>query len=298
MERLIKSVLLVAVYLVSFSYASAADKLPGTIETERLMLRSLLLYNESELDKLSQEYFNALTTYGTSDEVNKKRFCGCQARTKPTQQMVLKWLKNQQSCIKQHYFHGRGLRLSSYLIFLKNKNLMIGEIGLHSQEPNMGWQLGYWLSKNYQQNGYMKEASRALMPHYFDGTNAPFLYAHVLPTNTPSQNLAQSLGFEKQENQTTCYFNECSIDKYMLTYEKFSETKAAFPQTKITPHPSIRRNFWPSKLTISLSCIGALAKCIPKAWLSNKHYDTDAFVITMMVETLLSYLILDLFYRC
>jgi len=90
-------------------------------------------------------------------------------------------------------------------IVLREKGLMIGHIGFHTQPgasylhpyaPN-GVEFGFTIFSDFRRNGYAKEASLALMEWAHQQQAVSEFILTISPNNIPSLRLAQSLGFKK-----------------------------------------------------------------------------------------------------
>lgn len=58
--------------------------------------------------------------------------------------------------------------------------------------------LGYWMGRRYAGRGHMTEAVRALLPFAFETLRLHRLEAACLPTNAPSIQILQKLGFQRE----------------------------------------------------------------------------------------------------
>jgi RimJ/RimL family protein N-acetyltransferase len=87
-----------------------------------------------------------------------------------------------------------------WAVELRETNQVIGQIYLHKTDPPhlQTWELGYILSPNYQQNGYMSEAVRALIWHCFNQKEVHRMVAHCNPANLASWKLLEKVGFRRE----------------------------------------------------------------------------------------------------
>jgi RimJ/RimL family protein N-acetyltransferase len=83
-------------------------------------------------------------------------------------------------------------------IFLQsNPSLIIGMIGLNALEWSIpSANLGYWISKPYEGQGYIHEAAKSMIPYAFNAVGIKRLTIRCDEENTKSQKVAQKLGFE------------------------------------------------------------------------------------------------------
>lgn len=71
----------------------------------------------------------------------------------------------------------------------------IGGIG-YGTEDDLAPQIGYWLGEAYWSNGYMTEALRAVVGHFFASQPDSALHSGVFADNPASLHLQRKLGFE------------------------------------------------------------------------------------------------------
>lgn len=60
------------------------------------------------------------------------------------------------------------------------------------------WELGYILNPQYQRQGYMSEAVRALVWKRLSDGDIHRIIAHCNPQNTPSWKLLEKVGFRRE----------------------------------------------------------------------------------------------------
>jgi len=106
-----------------------------------------------------------------------------------------------QQIIRTPEYHPWSLRA----IILREKSLMIGHIGFHTQPgaayihpyaPN-GVEFGFTIFPDFRRNGYAREASLALMAWAHQEQAVSEFILTISPDNMPSLKLAQGLGFRK-----------------------------------------------------------------------------------------------------
>jgi len=90
-------------------------------------------------------------------------------------------------------------------IILREKGMMIGHIGFHTQPgasylhpfaPN-GVEFGFTVFPDFRRNGYAREATLALMAWAYQQHEVSEFILTISPGNIPSLKLAQGLGFKK-----------------------------------------------------------------------------------------------------
>lgn len=86
----------------------------------------------------------------------------------------------------------------SLAICLKDSNILIGAIGLVIYRSDSKASLGYWIGKQYWNNGYCTEAARSLMAYGFEKMNLHKIYATHLSHNPASGKVMQKLGMKQE----------------------------------------------------------------------------------------------------
>lgn len=83
-----------------------------------------------------------------------------------------------------------------YAIVLKSENKMIGTLGLHKRDYDPAVkELGYVLNKAYWGNGYVTEASKALIVNAFEFSTINKIIVKHFKYNERSQRVIERLGF-------------------------------------------------------------------------------------------------------
>lgn len=83
-----------------------------------------------------------------------------------------------------------------YAIELKQEHKVIGNIYLGKRDFNAR-ELGYVLNENYQNKGYVSEASKAVIEYMF-GQGVHRIYSECCPQNTPSWKLMEKVGMKRE----------------------------------------------------------------------------------------------------
>src|SRR5947207_888489 len=73
-----------------------------------------------------------------------------------------------------------------FAITLKDKNELIGEIGLHLDKANNSAQFGYWVAEPFWGNGIATEATAAILKFGFEKLSLNKIYATHYPENKAS----------------------------------------------------------------------------------------------------------------
>lgn len=88
----------------------------------------------------------------------------------------------------------------SYAICLKENGEIVGSISLTKRENSSSkdpeYELGFWIGKQYWNNGYATEASKKLIVHAFDELMAKKLWCGYYDGNKQSMRVQEKLGFK------------------------------------------------------------------------------------------------------
>lgn len=84
--------------------------------------------------------------------------------------------------------------------FIEVDGVLVGNAGLYCE-----WEVGFMLHHPYHRRGYVSEAMRAILPHIWATTKAPYLTADVDPRNAASIGLLQGLGFTETHRASATY---------------------------------------------------------------------------------------------
>jgi RimJ/RimL family protein N-acetyltransferase len=77
---------------------------------------------------------------------------------------------------------------------ITREGMLVGGIGL-GMRPDGVRELGYWVGRPYQRNGYAEEAARAVLRFAFTELGEARVLVSALPDNAPSLHLIAKLGF-------------------------------------------------------------------------------------------------------
>ncbi len=87
---------------------------------------------------------------------------------------------------------------SLHLSILKN-DLLVGAIGFHNIDfLNHSTSMGYWLDKEQEGKGIMMKCAKFLIDYGFNSLKLHRIEIRCAINNIRSQNIAQSLGFQKE----------------------------------------------------------------------------------------------------
>lgn len=160
------------------------------IETERLLLRP---YVENDALALKEAIDASL--------VSLRRFMPW-AHFEPTSKadklaLIREWTNK----IEQDLDYTLG-------IFHKEKKYFIGSTGFHKRSEKGIFEIGYWQSTQFEGNGYISEACKALCSFAFQHLQAEKIEIKCLLSNTKSAAIPNRLGFTLEYTYRTLQFNE------------------------------------------------------------------------------------------
>jgi len=108
-------------------------------------------------------------------------------------------------------------------IILKNKNILIGDIGIHFLKIDNQVEIGYTLSPNYQGQGYAFEAVSSVITYLFSDLKKEMIIASVDKDNIKSINLLHKLGFKQKVPIVGENLNSEYPDDYIFILLKYCE---------------------------------------------------------------------------
>ena len=160
------------------------------IETERLILREM---NKDDFDALYRVLADSDIMQHYPYTFDEKRVRG--------------WITKN---MERYAELGFGL----WAVCLKETGEMIGDCGLTMQFINhtIKPEIGYHIRKDYQRNGYAKEAAIAVRDWTFNNTPFNMIFSYMKGTNVPSSRTAVSYGcrpvdeYLDEENEITKVF--------------------------------------------------------------------------------------------
>src|SRR5215831_16983417 len=128
--------------------------------TERLHLRRIQLTDVPSLikyvnnKKISDQILNIPFPYGEEEAIHRMNF-------------IIEGFKNKQRFV--------------FAITFKDKDELIGEIGLHLDKNNNNAQFGYWVAEPFWNNGIATEAVAAILKFGFEKLDLNKIYATHFP---------------------------------------------------------------------------------------------------------------------
>jgi len=112
--------------------------------------------------------------------------------------------------------------LRAYAIALPGTDEMIGMVAVGLKEKLNEIELAYFMSEEYQVNGYAGQSVNALAQWCFEVSDIPYLILTISCANDPSNKLAQKCGFELFERRTPIGYqlSNAESDSYFY-YRKY-----------------------------------------------------------------------------
>ena len=99
-----------------------------------------------------------------------------------------------------------------YAITLQNDDEMIGMIGVGLKELLNEVEIGYFMSENFQRNGYMREAVTALAEWCFKVSDLKYIILTINCANDSSNKLAEKCGAILHEKRTPITHDKSYMD--------------------------------------------------------------------------------------
>lgn len=157
------------------------------IQTERLVLRE---WQESDLTPLIHM-------------TSKEHIAYWLPEWKSCSEWALPWIQNNTK--KGYEINNPMEYFMTWAIVLKESDQLIGMINIGSDEfekKEVG--TGYFIDMDYENNGYMTEALRALCDYVFRTYHYDHIATMIQPENTASIAVAKKVGFQYVMDITSC----------------------------------------------------------------------------------------------
>ncbi len=107
---------------------------------------------------------------------------------------VVEWIKK----TEHHNKHSDDDHIYTFSIYSKQINQPIGIIGLETKTLNNNAEVGYWLSQEFWNQGFMTEALKAVINFGFKTLNLNKIYAEHMLTNPASARVMKKAGMQYQ----------------------------------------------------------------------------------------------------
>jgi len=147
------------------------------IETKRLLLRPFELSDGSRVKKLAGDKAIADTTLNIPHPYEDG--------------MAEEWISTHQAKFESG-------ELANYAIILKSTKCLIGAIGLTINKRFNRAELGYWIGKEYWNQDYCTEASKAMLEYGFRNLGLNKIIATHIDRNPASGKVMEKIGMKKE----------------------------------------------------------------------------------------------------
>jgi RimJ/RimL family protein N-acetyltransferase len=147
------------------------------LETERLILRPFEERDAPRISKLAGEKVISDTTLRIPHPYSEAR--------------ALEWIGSHEE-IRDI---GRAL---FYAVELKDKDLLIGSVGIDIDNAHSRAEIGYWIGKDYWNEGYATEAAAKLLEYSFNELGFHKVTAHHFERNRASGRILEKLGMKRE----------------------------------------------------------------------------------------------------
>ena len=148
-------------------------KTAPTLQTDRLILRSLTLEDAQDVQRLAGERDIASTLIRIPHPYEDG--------------MAEEWIR---SCYDT-FESEAGVH---FAITLQTEGSFIGVMGLELNREHERAELGYWIGKPYWGNGYATEAAKAVVRHGFEAVKLNRIYAYYMKRNPASGRVLEKIG--------------------------------------------------------------------------------------------------------
>lgn len=151
------------------------------IETERLLIRTLKLDDETEFIEMASD--GSLNDVGFSSDCNS---------------WMKNWIIEAKQLTKQDNPTQEYL---AYVVELKENKKVIGGVGCSYYDDFREVGITYFIGTKYRCNGYASEAAKAYVKYFFNHYNIDKLIATIKEENAGSCKVVEKVGFEIVENK-------------------------------------------------------------------------------------------------
>ena len=144
-----------------------------TLQTERLILRSLTLEDAQDVQRFAGDRDIALMVLRIPHPYEDD--------------MAEEWIRACADAYKKD-------EAINFAITLRTDRNLIGTIGLELEQENARAELGYWIGKPYWNCGYATEAARAVVAYSFEVLKLNRIYAYHFTRNPASGRVLKKIG--------------------------------------------------------------------------------------------------------
>lgn len=120
-----------------------------------------------------------------------------------------------------------------YLIFNRSETMLLGGTGLHTRLGQAAREIGYWIHKDYINQGFATEVSAALTKVAFEIDHVKRVEIHCDPKNIRSASVPRKLGFIHEATLHNRVENTAGNLRDSMIWSLFVENYPASPPAKI-----------------------------------------------------------------
>jgi RimJ/RimL family protein N-acetyltransferase len=146
-----------------------------TLKTKRLILRPFTLVDAPDVQRLAGDKSIADTTINIPHPYEDG--------------LAEKWIGTH----REKFEKGE---LVNFAIVLREREILIGAIGLVISKRHEFAELGYWIGKPYWGNGYCTEAVKTVLEHGFTRLNLNRIHAYYMTRNPASGRVLEKAGMK------------------------------------------------------------------------------------------------------
>lgn len=106
-----------------------------------------------------------------------------------------------------------------FVISIKESQVVIGVIGLEVHHEHENAELGYWIGKDYWNNGYCTEAAKAMLEHGFKTLQLNRIWTFYIEGNEASGKVLEKIGM-KHEGTLKKHIKKNGVFKNLEYYGK------------------------------------------------------------------------------
>ena len=152
-------------------------KTAPTLQTERLILRSLTLEDATDVQRLAGDRDIALMTVAIPHPYEDG--------------MAEEWIRFCSDANKKD-------EAVNFAITRRTDDNLIGAIGLELEQEHQRGELGYWIGKPYWNCGYATEAAKAVVAYSFQVLKLNRIYAFHFTRNPASGRVLEKIGMRHE----------------------------------------------------------------------------------------------------
>lgn len=166
----------------------------NTIFTERLVIRPIAISDSQEIHKYAGDKEIDMMLFLPNDNIEQT--------IEFTKNAVSEWAKEKPSVRE--------------FVIVYDDNI-IGGIDLEAVDEST-YEIGWVVSKDYRNNGFVTEAGKALIGYAFDVLSAKRVIAHCDVRNKASEKVMQKLGMKLKDNSGTRFYEKTGVTAGELMY--------------------------------------------------------------------------------